>query len=53
MECEIFGTIHEEAIDSYESEKVHDLTSNNLEDMENNVEKIMQWIEMWKLNKNV
>jgi len=52
LNCEIFGTIHEEAVDSYTKEIVHELPSNNPDEMENNLERIMQWIEEWKKNIN-
>jgi adenylate kinase len=50
VECEIFGTLHEEAMDSYPKEIVHQLSSSTPEEMEENVERIIQWIESWKLN---
>ena len=53
MQCEIFQTILEEARESYKPEIVHELPSNNPDDMENNLERILQWIELWKdQNKN-
>jgi adenylate kinase len=48
IECEIFQTILEEARSSYQPSIVHELQSNVPEDMEDNVEKICQWIEKWK-----
>lgn len=48
LECEIFQTILEEAQDSYRSEIVHELPSNTADEMENNVEKINDWIAHWK-----
>ena len=50
MECEIFGTLHDEAMDSYEKEIVHQLISNTPEEVEENIERIIQWIESWKSN---
>lgn len=48
IECEIFGTIREEAGDSYREEIVHELPSSTAEEMESNVERVVQWIEEWK-----
>ena len=48
MQCEIFMTSLEEAMDSYKAEIVHELDSNCPEDMESNLEKICQWIATWK-----
>ena len=48
MQCEIFRTIHEEAQSSYKPEIVHELSSNTATDMEENLERILQWIELWK-----
>lgn len=52
LNCEIFGTIHEEAVDSYKKEIVHELSSNSPEEMESNLERIVQWVEQWKQNKS-
>lgn len=48
MQCEIFQMILEEARESYKLEIVHELPSNNPEDMENNSEKICAWVEQYK-----
>lgn len=48
IQCEIFQTILEEARDSYKSEIVHELQSNTPDDMEENLDKIMAWIQQWK-----
>lgn len=48
IECEIFQTILEEARSSYRKEIVHELMSNNLEQVTENVNRICQWIEQWK-----
>ncbi|CAL4235027.1 unnamed protein product, partial [Meganyctiphanes norvegica] len=48
MECEIMAVLLEEARDSYNENIVHELTSNSVEDMENNVERMLLWIEAWK-----
>ncbi|KAI9558536.1 hypothetical protein GHT06_015324 [Daphnia sinensis] len=51
IQCEIFGTILEEAIDSYPKDSVFELSSNSADEMDQNVEQIVQWIEQWKQNK--
>ncbi len=48
IQCEIFQTILEEARESYKDEVVHELPSNTPEHMENNLDRIAQWIEQWK-----
>jgi adenylate kinase len=45
VECEIFQTILDEAKDSYKAEIIIELTSNSVEDMEQNVEKIVSWVK--------
>ncbi|KAL4228303.1 Adenylate kinase isoenzyme 6 [Mactra antiquata] len=48
IQCEIFQTILEEARNSYKHEIVHELPSNTPEDLEDNLDKIIAWIEHWK-----
>lgn len=48
IQCEIFQTILEEARESYQQEIVHELPSNTPEDLEENLDKIVAWIEQWK-----
>jgi len=50
IQCEILQTILDEARDSYAPEIVFELPSNNMTDMESNVEKINQWYEQYKKN---
>ncbi|KAH0628054.1 hypothetical protein JD844_008728, partial [Phrynosoma platyrhinos] len=52
IQCEIFQTIYEEAMSSYNEEIVHQLTSNTPEDMERNLDQIIQWIEQWIKDNN-
>ncbi|XP_060064066.1 adenylate kinase isoenzyme 6-like [Ylistrum balloti] len=47
VQCEIFQTILEEARDSYKEEIVHELFSNTPEELEDNLEKVLSWIEHW------
>ncbi|XP_062517103.1 adenylate kinase isoenzyme 6-like [Corticium candelabrum] len=48
IECEIFGSILEEARESYSEDIVYELQSNTPEDLEQNVDHIVHWIERWK-----
>ena len=50
IDCEIFQTILEEARLAYKEEIVHELTSNNLNQITENVNRICQWIEQWKID---
>ncbi|XP_063819974.1 adenylate kinase isoenzyme 6 [Pseudophryne corroboree] len=52
LQCEIFQTIYEEAVESYRKEIVHQLPSNTPEDLEQNLEQISQWIEQWIKDNN-
>lgn len=47
LQCEIFQTILDEARESYDVNIVHELASNSSEDLENNLEQIVRWIETW------
>ena len=47
VQCEIFQVLHEEALASYKEEIVHQLLSNKPEDLEDNVNQILKWIEQW------
>ncbi|KAG7154791.1 adenylate kinase isoenzyme 6-like [Homarus americanus] len=46
--CEIMNVLRDEAQDSYAEQLVHELPSNTIEDMENNLERIMLWLAAWK-----
>ncbi|XP_057316042.1 adenylate kinase isoenzyme 6-like [Hydractinia symbiolongicarpus] len=48
VECEIFQTLLEEARQSYDVNIVHEIQSNTPDDMEQNLEQIVQWIQTWK-----
>eukprot|EP01029_Cantina_marsupialis_P000893 TRINITY_DN106_c0_g2_i2.p1 TRINITY_DN106_c0_g2~~TRINITY_DN106_c0_g2_i2.p1 ORF type:complete len:193 (+),score=57.16 TRINITY_DN106_c0_g2_i2:47-580(+) len=47
MECEIMQVVQEEAKQSYEEDIVQVLTSNTPDDMDTNLDRTVQWIEMW------
>lgn len=48
LDAEIFNVILNEANESYKREIVIEMKSENIEDMENNVDRIIQWIELWE-----
>ncbi|XP_031832573.1 adenylate kinase isoenzyme 6 [Nomia melanderi] len=50
IDCEIFQTILEEAKSAYREEIVHELMSNNVNQVTSNVDRICQWIEQWKID---
>lgn len=52
VQCEIFQTILEEALEAYQEEIVHQLPSNTPEDMEQNTEQILKWTEQWMKEHN-
>ncbi|XP_037677809.1 adenylate kinase isoenzyme 6-like [Choloepus didactylus] len=47
IQCEIFQVLYEEAMASYRKDIVHQLPSNNPEEQENNINRILKWIEQW------
>ncbi|XP_043442017.1 adenylate kinase isoenzyme 6 isoform X1 [Prionailurus bengalensis] len=47
IQCEIFQVLYEEALASYKEEIVHQLPSNKPEDLEDNINQILKWIEQW------
>lgn len=48
VECEIFGTLAEEARLSYKEGIIYELQNDTVDDMEENVSKILTWIQSWK-----
>ena len=40
--------ILDEAVEAYPEEIVHQLPSDSPDQLESNIERIQQWIEMWK-----
>ena len=47
IECEIFQSILEEAMDSYDSAIVQELYNNDISDIEKNISLIVKWINEW------
>jgi len=50
LDCEIMEIIAQEARDGYVPEIVVELQSNTTEDMDSNVDRIISWIDTWKVN---
>ncbi|KAH3686705.1 hypothetical protein WICPIJ_002349 [Wickerhamomyces pijperi] len=50
IDCEIMGIVLNEAREGYAEEIVVELDSNSVEDIESNVERVISWIDTWKLN---
>lgn len=48
LDCEIMEVILQDARDSYIPEIVIELYSNTVEDMDENVDRIVSWVENWK-----
>ncbi len=48
LQCEIFQTVLDEARESYPEQIVHELRSDSKEELDKNVERIKQWVQMWK-----
>jgi adenylate kinase len=47
MESEIMQVILEEAREAYDKNIVHEVSSNTLQDMESNVQRVEQWSKQW------
>ncbi|XP_028134809.1 adenylate kinase isoenzyme 6 [Diabrotica virgifera virgifera] len=47
VQCEIFQTILEEAKASYKEEIVHELYSRTTEELQDNINRICVWLQMW------
>ncbi|CAM9302500.1 unnamed protein product [Choristocarpus tenellus] len=48
VECEIMQVVLEEARDTFQMDILHEVESNNVEDLEANVEKVARWLEVWR-----
>lgn len=47
MEAEIFGVILEESREGYANDMVHEVPSNTIEDMDQNVQRVEVWCRQW------
>ena len=52
IQCEIMQVVLEEAHGAYAPDIIQELQSNTIEDMEENVERICTWVNMWVENNN-
>jgi adenylate kinase len=52
MDAEIMQVLLDEARDSYDEEIVVELRSDELGDVDGNVERIQQWVERWKAERD-
>jgi adenylate kinase len=52
MECEIMQVVFDSARESYAEEIVHQLPSNTVEDMDNNLDRIGIWLDNWYANNS-
>ena len=50
LDCEIMEVLVQEARDAYDNDMVVELQSEKTEDVDDNVERIEQWIGNWKRN---
>ena len=47
LDCEIMEVVYQDAVDAYVPEIVISLNSNNVEEMDENVDRIAAWIDKW------
>lgn len=50
LDTEIMEVLLQEARDSYDEEIVIELTSNDTDEMDGNVDRIEAWVKQWKKN---
>jgi adenylate kinase len=48
MECEIMQVVLDEARESYAPEIVVELSSDTVDEMESNVDRVKMWLDAWK-----
>ncbi|CAM9243036.1 unnamed protein product [Discosporangium mesarthrocarpum] len=47
VQCEIMQVVLEEARDAYPIDILYEVDSNNVEDLEENVARVVRWIDLW------
>lgn len=47
IQCEIFQTLFEEAMESYDNNIVHELRNETFADMDRNISQIIDWSNQW------
>jgi adenylate kinase len=50
MECEIMQVILDEARESYDPAVVHEVSSNTVEEMESNIQRVQDWSKQWVID---
>ena len=48
VQCEIMQVVLEEARNSYDISIIHEVQSNTIDEMENNVERVVEWVKQFK-----
>ena len=49
--AEIMGVVSEEALESYRREIVHEVSSNTIDDLESNADRVVTWLEQWRKDR--
>ena len=52
LDAEIMDVLLQEARDAYDEEIIVELSSDNSEEMESNIDRIESWISQWKVNNH-
>jgi adenylate kinase len=50
MECEIMQVILDEAKEGYDAAIVHEVSSNTVEEMESNIQRVKDWSKQWVID---
>ncbi|TFJ82954.1 hypothetical protein NSK_005727 [Nannochloropsis salina CCMP1776] len=50
LECEIMQVVLDEALESYEKEIVHEITSETEDDLQENAQRVKDWLTQWKVD---
>eukprot|EP00607_Mallomonas_marina_P002027 CAMPEP_0182429310 /NCGR_PEP_ID=MMETSP1167-20130531/25676_1 /TAXON_ID=2988 /ORGANISM="Mallomonas Sp, Strain CCMP3275" /LENGTH=170 /DNA_ID=CAMNT_0024612753 /DNA_START=49 /DNA_END=557 /DNA_ORIENTATION=+ len=48
MEAEIMQVVMDSARESYDENIVHELSSNTMDDLESNVDRVVRWLDQWR-----
>jgi len=52
LDAEIMEVILDEARESYDEEIIVELQSDNTDQIDSNVDRIVEWVEQWRKNNN-
>ncbi|KAH3902648.1 probable Putative adenylate kinase FAP7 [Saccharomycodes ludwigii] len=47
LDAEIMGIVYQDALDSYVQEIIIELSSDSIQEMESNVERVAEWLNLW------